>query len=452
DKEITPEDRDYFKKIQYLWSVGNVGSTYSSQAVNAEKKLTLSGVVDKEKGWTVQGWVGTVDEVRGLDEEDNRIVLMAWGKLIQEDLLNDIKAGGLFTKYLVGELRADFLDLDSLDDIATSDRQRLKQTDPRYAALKAWVDESIVKPIGNSWRDFRNDGAVDDALSNPAVKEWWSTLASPDDKAAAKKLFGRIGTVLKEKEEDKRELYANTILAFERLRARRALSAIDQLSDTADVDDYQRVFGSQDDVEMVLYHQIASGRMAILERFIDIAAKEKEKVAQKYLYEHLWLLDPSWERPTVNATMEQVIEKNWKATGAKLTGDEAKGRFDIRVVTTAGQIVIIELKKSSVAVNFATLYGQMYKYHDTLVKVLSAKLNVPNPSIRVVALIGQRPTDGTRATQEETLRAINGTIMTYDELVSNARDVYREYIAASAKASKLNTILARVMEDVDDSP
>lgn len=54
------------------------------------------------------------------------------GKLDQEDLLADFQAGELFTKYLVGEIRVDFLDSDDDDDIATSDRQRLKQTDPRY--------------------------------------------------------------------------------------------------------------------------------------------------------------------------------------------------------------------------------------------------------------------------------------------------------------------------------
>src|SRR5680860_44769 len=94
---ITPSDLDYFKKVQYLWSIGNVGNRYADRATKAVKKEKLSGVVDQAKKWRVQGWVGTVDEVKGLDEGDNRVVLMAWGKLVQEDLLYDIKEGGLFT-------------------------------------------------------------------------------------------------------------------------------------------------------------------------------------------------------------------------------------------------------------------------------------------------------------------------------------------------------------------
>lgn len=447
--EVTPADRDYFPKVQFLWSIGSVGKTYADQAKNATKKKKLDGTVDGDKGWKVAGWVGTVDEVKGLNEGDNRIVLMAWGKLVQEDLLADIKEGGLFTKYLVGELRADFLDRDDMDDIATSDRQRLKQTDARYAALKTWVGENVLKTVGSNWRDWRNEGAVDEALVIPAVKEWWKTVTSQDDKAAAKKLFGKIGSVLKERESEKRELYAQTILAFEKLRAKRALSAIDALPDGADVSQYQRVFGGQDEVEMVLYHQIAAGRVAVLERFANIAASEKEKVVQRYLYEHLWLMDPSWERPTASKVIEQIVDKRWKDKGAKLSPAEAKGRLDIRVVTTAGQHVIIELKKSSARPSWAVLYGQMLKYHQTLTKVLSAQLNVQNPPIRVVALVGKRPDDTSRDMQDPALAAFNGSIITYDELIDEAQQSYRQYLEASTEASRLNEILSRITEDLE---
>lgn len=51
------------------------------------------------------------------------VVLLARGELVQAEILKGSKAGGLFTKYLVGEIRADFLDLDELADIATCCRR-----------------------------------------------------------------------------------------------------------------------------------------------------------------------------------------------------------------------------------------------------------------------------------------------------------------------------------------
>lgn len=445
---ITAGDRDYFPKLQFLWSVGDVGSTYVDQAHNARRQVKLNGLVDEDKGWRVTGWVGTVDEVKGLDDGDNRIVVLAWGKLVQEDLLADIKQGGLFTKYLVGEFNADFLDLDDMDDIATSDRQRLKETDPRYIALRKWVDEEVLTKVGSSWRDWRNEGAVDDAMTIPAVKEWWDNLKHRDDKAAAKRLFGRIGTVLKERDTEKRELYAQTILAFEKLRARRSLTAIEDLPEGADLSIYQNVFGSQEEIEAVLYHEIAAGRVAILEKFSNFADTQKERVVQQYLFDHLWLLDPSWERAT-DVQMEKVVDAHWKTKGAKLTNKQARGRFDIKVLSAAGQHVIIELKKSDARIDFGTLHSQMLRYRETLGQVLAAQLNRLNPPIRVVALVGKRPDDINIEMQDRTLETMNGVIMTYDELVEGARTRYASYVRASKEASKLNGILSRITEEAE---
>jgi hypothetical protein len=156
---IGVEDRDYFPSVQYLWSIGDVGDEYEKQATNAEKTEHLSGVVDATTDWQVTGWVGTVKEHKRLEEGNDVVVLLAWGKLVQEDILKDAKAGGLYTKYLIGELRADFLDFDELDDIATSDRQRLKETDDRVELIRKWFREEVLRVVGNNWRDWRNEGA-----------------------------------------------------------------------------------------------------------------------------------------------------------------------------------------------------------------------------------------------------------------------------------------------------
>jgi len=60
---------------------------------------------------------------------------MVRGKLAQEDILKDFTEGGLFSKYLIGEIHADFLDITSKEDIATSSRQEVKKDDERYIAL-----------------------------------------------------------------------------------------------------------------------------------------------------------------------------------------------------------------------------------------------------------------------------------------------------------------------------
>jgi len=191
---IGPGDRDYFSKVEYLWSIGEVGSTYKDLCVNAKAVHSLGGDVDPDQGFQIKGWVGTFDEQKNIEDENNSLAVLAWGKLVQEDILRDVREGGLFTKYLIGEINADFLDLDEEVDIATSDRQRLKEDDSRVELLRGFVKESLLKPIGSAWRDLRNQNALDKAMTNPAVKEWFKSLDG-DTKKQAKKLFGRIGSL-----------------------------------------------------------------------------------------------------------------------------------------------------------------------------------------------------------------------------------------------------------------
>jgi hypothetical protein len=166
DEPIKVSDRDFYPKIEYLWSLGAVGDQYEKLCSKALKKKRLSGTVDAGQGWTVSGWVGTVDTQKSITEETNIVPVLASEKLIHEDLLAAVKPAGLFAKYMMGELHADFVDDDKADDIATSDRQSLKEDDPRFAALTAYLRDTVLREVGNAWRDWRRDNALDKAREN----------------------------------------------------------------------------------------------------------------------------------------------------------------------------------------------------------------------------------------------------------------------------------------------
>ena len=88
---IRVTDRDFYPKIEYLWSLGNVGDKYEKLCTKAKNKQKISGDIDAANRWVVTGWVGTVDEQKSIDEETNIIPVLAWGKLIHEDLLSAVK-------------------------------------------------------------------------------------------------------------------------------------------------------------------------------------------------------------------------------------------------------------------------------------------------------------------------------------------------------------------------
>jgi hypothetical protein len=176
---IGPADRDYLKNIEFLWTVGE-SDRYQKEAKQAAQAEHLSDVISGSKEWRVEGWLGTLLDRQSVEEANNVVILMAHGKLVQEDLLATADAGGLFTKYLIGELHADFLDDDDLPDIVTSDRQRLKEDDERYAAIRTWFETVALREIGNRWRDWRAKNALGKALALTVVKEWYDALPKPD--------------------------------------------------------------------------------------------------------------------------------------------------------------------------------------------------------------------------------------------------------------------------------
>ncbi|QBQ54937.1 ATP-binding protein [Nitrosococcus wardiae] len=129
DDAITPADRDYYDKLQYLWAYGNQ-STIVSLCRNLSREPENRSVSASEINLDVSGWVGTVHESGQLRDDEssdnlNRVAIFVRGKMAQEDILDDFSERGVYASYLIGELRVDTLDQDDEEDTATSNRQHL---------------------------------------------------------------------------------------------------------------------------------------------------------------------------------------------------------------------------------------------------------------------------------------------------------------------------------------
>nr|VFK06743.1 MAG: Histidine kinase-, DNA gyrase B-, and HSP90-like ATPase [Candidatus Kentron sp. LPFa]VFK23404.1 MAG: Histidine kinase-, DNA gyrase B-, and HSP90-like ATPase [Candidatus Kentron sp. LPFa] len=158
EEKVSHTDRDYYHKVQYLWTFGDEEGFHKSLCVKAEPIESLSGQLDSDD--EVRGWIGTVEESGKLKDEHgdnlNRIVVLVRGKVAQEDILEEFGETGIFSSYLIGEIHADFLDADDQEDIATSSRQRIDEDDPRYQELKAFIGKTLKK-IQKKWSHLRNE-------------------------------------------------------------------------------------------------------------------------------------------------------------------------------------------------------------------------------------------------------------------------------------------------------
>lgn len=454
---VAIDDRNYYHKVQYLWHYGDSEGEYKARCKNLAKDEERENVT--KSGHKVKGWIASVEksgDLKGAGGEDNlnKIVVMVRGKLAQEDMLEDFGEGGLYSKYLMGEIHADFLDLDDLSDIATTSRQRIFEEDPRYIELKKFV-EAELKHIQSKWTSYRNEEGTQRALEIPGIKEWFEELPSRDIKKKASSLFGKINQLTVENEGRRRMLYKHGVLAFENLRAKDHLDMLENVSPD-DIETLTTVISAYDDVEASFYHQIAKNRIEIIEKLQKaVEANALEKVLQQIIFDHLWLLDPSWERASTSEYMERSVKDEFDKITNRLTEEEKKGRLDIKYRKTSGKHVIVELKRAERVCTTFELSDQMSKYLSALERTLRDLGDDPHPDIECVCLLGVPPSDwkreGGRERSRNTLKsAANARVVMYQELLHNAHKQYREYLEAHEQSGRLTQLMGNIEGDEED--
>lgn len=451
--EITLKDRNYFGKLEYAL----VYDDFDTAKFKHDEKYIVrrEAYVDEQKRQAVRGWIGLVKESGSLQEEKgadnlNKISVLARGKVALEDILDSYREGGLYTKYIIGELEADFLDATEEEDIATSSRQDFIQSDPRFVQLREFVAREL-KYLANERKKLKDEEGAKRASEIPALKKWYESLKG-DTKTAAKKLFGRINQIATD-EEHRKTLYKYGVLAFEHLRHIEKLNELPQL-DINNIEATVKLFSELDDIEASWYYQITEGRLGIIKKLADhIDEDALEKIIQEHIYTHLWLLDPSWDMATETPYLEQSVIKAFEQVSDKLTEDEKRGRLDIRYKKTTGKHVIIELKRGSVRISGPRLTEQVDKYKRALRKQLR-EANVNEP-IEAVCLVGKELTDWedseTRQESERALEAKRIRVITYQQLIRDAEASYQQYLEKSKERGRIKKLLDEI-EKFDDPP
>lgn len=451
-KAISPEDRGYHNFLEYVWTYGDqkkfIASCKNLQRPAEIRTKDAQSHLKKMK-LTLKGWIGTVSKPHQLKDEEgdnlNRIAVFMRGKLAQEDVLDEFGQKEIYADYVVGELHCDQLDDDSEEDMATSSRQSLKQDDPRFIAFKEAV-LSELRYIAGKWSDLRRSDGAKQAVAIPEVAAWLEDLQG-DTKKKAERWIGRLNTIRSERDSDKKELLKASILAFESYRRREELDMLDQISDLA-LENILPIFRSIDSLELSYYGQIVKLRLAIIVKLQKMIGKNvKEKEIQKYIFDHLWLIDTSWERARGTENIETNMKNFLKENTKKLTKAEKNARIDIAYRTTSGRHVIIELKRASISTPLDKLVAQVRKYRDGALKILAKSENSGWP-IEIICLVGKPPPEWHGPTGKggvaAALNNVNARIVFYDQLIENAQRTYSDYLKKHAKIDRLYNIFKSI--------
>lgn len=453
---IGPEDRAYHNSIEYLWTYGDQNDFVNlcrHLARPFESRLQAIQAELNQSGIRLSGWIGTVSSPGQLKDEEgdnlNRLAVFMRGKMAQEDILDEFGQKEIYADYIIGELHCEQLDLDNQGDIATSSRQSLKQDDPRFESLRRIV-LSELRYIAGKWSDWRRADGAKTAASVPAVSAWLENLKG-DTKKKAERWIGRLNTIRSSDASDKKELLKASILAFESYRRKEELDRLENIQDE-NLEQILEIFQNIDDLELSYYGQIVKLRIQVIRTLQNkLKQNDKELVLRDYIFEHLWLLDPGWERAKGTEHAETQVNEFLRKNTVNLTRAEKKARIDIGYRTTGGKHVIVELKRASVAVPLDDLTKQIRKYRDGTKKILE-KTKFKDWPIEIICLVGKPPPEWKDASGTgpkgvaESLKTVDARIVFYDELLTNAEQAYGDYLGEHVKVDKL----WEVFEAIDD--
>ncbi len=446
DDPITVADRDDLSVVQFLWALGDSDIPTGPQEVRRE---TLPGRLEHwNKGWRIRGWIGTAHKPQQLDSEDagnlNSIVVFARGRLFHENILENVNEGKLYTKYLTGQIEADFLDEDDQPDIATSDRQRIQEDDPRYDELLGFLKASLGR-IENFWNEWRSEHELKKVQQRfPSLTGWFSSLKD-DYRKQAERLIANLSALPLDDESDRRLLYKHGIWEFERMKLSGSTQKLVQnISNTGKL---LEILANRDSLEASLYREILRSRLEVIEAFWNLVDNDAlERLLQKYLFNHLWILDPAWERVNSDTFIESRLMREGVIV-EDMTEKEKLARVDIAYRTSAGKHIIVELKRPSRKMDIMDILGQGRTYSDKLEKILRAQ-GEQSPNIEVVFVLGKRleeeDTSPDRIKYSMYFISPGSRIVYYDTLIKNARDAYSEYLQKTEDVDKIEELVNQI--------
>ncbi|HYG07723.1 MAG TPA: ATP-binding protein [Stenotrophomonas sp.] len=449
---VGPSDRDDLRSLEYLWEIGPTPALDGTSMPNlVERYLLKDDLAGGEHAWVVRGWFGTAKKPAQLEGEESgslkNIVVLARGRLIQESILDKLGFNRIFGSYVTGQIQADFLDEDAQEDIATSDRQRLVEDDPRVIALRNFMRKALLD-ASDTWSEVRKQQkAVEAQEAHPVLKDWIEGLPK-EQRGPARSFIGLIeGLTLDDShEQDRVDLFRSGVLAFERLRLKEAAHRLENLKEL-NADHLLPLLVNQEYYEASLYGDIVKSRVEAIRQFQNLTdSHAKERVLQMHLFKNLWLLDAGWERASGSATMENRLKTNFpKDFGDDLTEDESKGRVDIQYRSNAGVHIIVELKKYERVMTLEELQQQGTKYRSAMTKLL-AQQGESNPKIEIVFVLGRPvklPVDAGLPSDfvEKNLDTWGARIVFYDRLIESAIAAYSDYISAHQELDRVDKVV-----------
>jgi len=364
---------------------------------NTQINLATRPVVTGEgETLPVEGWLAMARQSYK-NEEMAGVRIYARGKIAATTRDFEQPAGftGEFTvrSYLVGEVYAEWLDVDDGEDLIRSDRQGILWDSEYGRALQEWGAE-LIKEIGRLSEKPRRDSARARFLKRSNFLDRARSVYSDETVIeAAVSLAKQIGGFAAEDELENEEYLAGLTEVILSVAPHKALMeafrefneelANEEVSFTQLTD----IFGKAKIAEMAAYAQIASERVEAVER-LEVMVKESvsEPELQNLLSKAQWLIEPTWTPLTANQAL-MTFKLEFETFYEKMTGEEVEldigyggKRPDFVLVDVGHALHVVEIKPPGHSFNnkdFKRLSNYVHAFRDFFSKHTWCKTSFP---------------------------------------------------------------------------
>jgi hypothetical protein len=273
----------------------------------------------------VKGWLAMAKEAYK-NEEMMGVRIYARGKIV--GVTRDFNQPAGFTgefamrSYLVGQVEAEWLDLDDGEDLVRTDRQDILWDSEYGQLLRRWGAD-LIKEIAGISREPRRKRVRDLFMERSHFEARAKQRFGDKDVArVAVELAEKFGSFAAEDELEDDD-YLNSLSEFILSVAphQALIEAFQEFSNqvnegAASIDQLVDIFDKTQIAELASYAQIAVERVRVIDelrQIIDDAPDEAK--FQSLLAKAPWLIEPSWTVITANQslkTFKQAFEQFWK--------------------------------------------------------------------------------------------------------------------------------------------
>lgn len=305
------------------------------------------GVESLTGGMTIRWRVNFFEET--IKEEDLRgIAVFAHGKLAQAPFFFGL-SGGLSgqhgQQYIAGQVEADYLD-ELMDDVITTERQRIVWTNPHAALLQEW-GQARLKELLSIWRDRRAEANVQ--ILAEKVEQFDPRLSrlKEHERRPVETALRKIAGIETLSRRQFVELGDAVLTSWERGRLRDLITDISERSNFSSDDFIALLAEAQVLAALNIAEVVKTKHEAILglQRIVD--ERELENDIRDYVAERPWLLDQAWETFRRETQLDHIFEK--AAAAAELTKGAARKRVDLALRSGEHLLVVEFMRPGEIA-------------------------------------------------------------------------------------------------------